>query len=51
MNMNVLFLTLLSFESLQEHNIYSDLLRSSLRTDMSVCDLRARNERINQRIL
>lgn len=27
MNMNVLFLTLLSFESLQERNIYTDLLR------------------------
>lgn len=36
MNMNVLFLTLLSFESLQERNIYTDLLREFVKNGHEV---------------
>lgn len=35
--MNVLFLTLLDFDSLQEHNIYTDLLREFVKHGHKVC--------------
>lgn len=35
--MNVLFLTLLDFDSLQEHNIYTDLLREFVKNRHKVC--------------
>ena len=35
--MNVLFLTLLDFDSLQEHNIYTDLLREFVKNGHKVC--------------
>ncbi len=35
--MNVLFLTLLDFDSIEEHNIYTDLLREFYRNGNTVC--------------
>ena len=35
--MNVLFLTLLDFDSLKEHNIYTDLLREFVKNGHKVC--------------
>lgn len=35
--MNVLFLTLLDFDSIQEHNIYTDLLREFVKNGHKVC--------------
>ena len=35
--MNVLFLTLVEFETLQEHNIYTDLLREFVKNGHYVC--------------
>lgn len=35
--MNILFLTLLDFESLEEKNIYTDLLREFVKNEHKVC--------------
>ena len=35
--MNVLFLTLVEFDTIQEHNIYSDLLREFVKNGHEVC--------------
>ena len=35
--MNVLFLTLVEFDTIQEHNIYSDLLREFVKNGHDVC--------------
>jgi len=35
--MNILFLTLLGFDSIQEHNIYTDLLREFVKNEHYVC--------------
>ena len=34
--MNVLFLTLLDFDSIDEHNIYTDLLREFVKHDHNI---------------
>ena len=47
--MNVLFLTLLSFESLQERNIYTDLLREFVKNGHQVCAISPVEKRSHQK--
>lgn len=46
--MNVLFLTLLSFDSLQERNIYTDLLREFVKNEHMVYAISPTEKRQNQ---
>lgn len=48
MNMNVLFLTLLSFDSLQERNIYTDLLREFVKNGHEVYVISPSEKRENK---
>lgn len=46
--MNVLFLTLLDFDSLQEHNIYTDLLREFVKNGHKVSVISPVERRMSQ---